>query len=326
MSEQLELENKQLKHEMQKLRSENSSLRNEKYELKQIINSIDANIYWKDTDGKMLGMNHSCLKFLGLSDMSEAIGKSSIELSVIKNTGLDIHKNDLKVIENDKTSIFEEKVLFKEKEQTFLSQKSPLKDENGKTIGIIGVSIDISQQKKLQAQLERKKAELEKKNKEIKSLLDNQKSSFQQIVDNIEANIYWKDTDGKMLGMNLCYLKYLGLSDMNEAIGKRDVELSVMKNTSSDLYKNDLKVIEGDTTLIFEEKVLFEGKEQTFLSQKSPLKDENGKVIGIIGVSIDITKQKKLQHELEKKNNELREKDKKRSEAAEAIFDVLAKI
>ena len=195
MSSQLEDKSKQLKQELKKLRSENNSLRNENNEFKQIINSIDANIYWKDTAGKMLGMNRSQLNYLGLSDMNEAIGKSDTELSVMKNTGPDLYKNDLKVIESNTSLIFEEKVLFEEREQTLLSQKSPIRDGNGKVLGIVGVSIDITQQKKLQA-------ELEKKNKEIKILSDNQKSSFQQIIDSIDANIYWKDLEGKFLGMN----------------------------------------------------------------------------------------------------------------------------
>ncbi|OEZ32917.1 hypothetical protein AS144_07550 [Francisella endosymbiont of Amblyomma maculatum] len=113
MSSQLEDKSKQLKQELKKLRSENNSLRNENHELKQIINSIDANIYWKDTAGKMLGMNRSQLNYLGLSDMNEAIGKSYTELSVMENTGPDLYKNDLKVIESNTSLVIHHSFLKK---------------------------------------------------------------------------------------------------------------------------------------------------------------------------------------------------------------------
>ena len=321
MSSQLEDKSKKLKQELKKLRSENNSLRNENHEFKQIINSIDANIYWKDTAGKMLGMNLSQLNYLGLSDMNEAIGKSDTQLSVIKNTGPDLYKNDLKVIESNTSFIFEEKVLFEEREQTLLSQKSPMRDGNGKVLGIVGVSIDITQQKKLQA-------ELEKKNKEIKILSDNQKSSFQQIIDSIDANIYWKDLEGKFLGMNKKNLSLLGFDLTNEdIIGKSDSSFEVSKNFNEEIYKNDLYVMKNDKTVVFEEKYISEkGKKNTYLATKSCLKNDDGEVIGLVGVSVNISKQKQLQKQLEQKNKELEEKDKKRSEAAEAIFDVLGKI
>ncbi|MFV9925216.1 MAG: PAS domain-containing protein [Francisella endosymbiont of Hyalomma scupense] len=321
MSSQLEDKSKQLKQELKKLRSENNSLRNENNELKQVINSIDANIYWKDTAGKMVGMNRSQLNYLGLSDMNEAIGKRDTELSVMKNTGLDLYKNDLKVIESNTSFIFEEKVLFEEREQTLLSQKSPMRDENGKVLGIVGVSIDITQQKKLQA-------ELEKKNKEIKRLSDNQKSSFQQIIDSIDANIYWKDLEGKFLGMNKKNLSLLGFDLTNEdIIGKSDSSFEVSKNFNEEIYKNDLYVMRNDKTVVFEEEYISEkGKKDTYLATKSCLKNDDGEVIGLVGISVNISKQKQLQKQLEQKNKELEEKDKKRSEAAEAIFDVLGKI
>ncbi|MFV9931564.1 MAG: PAS domain-containing protein [Francisella endosymbiont of Hyalomma asiaticum] len=181
----------------------------------------------------------------------------------------------------------------------------------------------------MSSQLEDKSKQLKQELKKLRSennSLRNENHELKQVINSIDANIYWKDTAGKVVGMNRSQLNYLGLSDMNEAIGKRDTELSVMKNTGLNLYKNDLKVIESNTSFIFEEKVLFEEREQTLLSQKSPIRDENGKVLGIVGVSIDITQQKQLQKKLEQKNKELEEKDKKRSEAAEAIFDVLGKI
>ncbi|APC90770.1 MULTISPECIES: PAS domain-containing protein [Francisella] len=289
--------------------------------LKQIIDSIDANIYWKDNNGTILGINKANIKVLGLKTKSDAIGKKDTELNTGEVHREEIFKNDLKVLESKESHTFDEMYKIGDKNIYFLSRKSCLTDENGNVIGLVGVSMNISEQKKLQH-------ELEKKNKEIKRLSDNQKSSFQQIIDSIDANIYWKDLEGRFLGMNKKNLSLLGPGLTNEdIIGKFSSDFETSKNFNEEIYKNDLYVIKNNKTIVFEEEYISEnGEKDTYLATKSCLKNDDGEVIGLVGISVDITKQKKLQHELEKKNNELKEKDKKRSEAAEAIFDVLSKI
>jgi len=59
-------------------------------------------------------------------------------------------------------------------------------------------------------------------------------------------------------------------------------------------------VLEAGETMIVEELLNTPSGERTYLTTKSPLRDEQGRVIGLIGVATDITERKNAQRELEK--------------------------
>ena len=171
---------------------------------------------------------------------------------------------------------------------------------------------------------------LEKKNKELKNKLiaiEQTNKELELIINCIDANIYWKNLDGRILGMNKKNLQTLGLSDITDALNKKDYELNTWKNASSDLVSNDTKVIKNGESYSFEETINIAGTSGiVLLSQKSPLLDTNGKIIGIIGVSLDISKQKRLQRELEEKNKKYEKNKNKTLKAKENILKALTEI
>ncbi|OIN85120.1 PAS domain-containing protein [Francisella sp. TX07-6608] len=133
---------------------------------------------------------------------------------------------------------------------------------------------------------------------------------LKQIIDSLDATVYWKDLEGKFLGMNKKGLSLLGFNLTNEdIIGKTDSGFESSKKYKENIYKNDLHVINTKKTVVFEEDYVATGgtEKATYLSTKSCLTNENGEVIGLAGVSVDITEQKKLQNELEEKTKELEE-------------------
>jgi PAS domain S-box-containing protein len=93
-----------------------------------------------------------------------------------------------------------------------------------------------------------------------------------------------KDRDGRMLMGNPAWLKAMdrGRSEeAHEALGLDDKERLVL---------------ESGETMILEENVA----DRTYLATKSPLRDEQGRVIGLIGVATDITERQQAQRDLEK--------------------------
>src|SRR3954470_7116346 len=92
--------------------------------------------------------------------------------------------------------------------------------------------------------------------------------------------IFAKDRQGRLLMANPAWSK---------AVGKNSEEAMTLDD-------NERIVLEAGETMILEEVV----GESTYLSTKSPLRDEHGRVIGLIGVATDITERKNAQRELEK--------------------------
>src|SRR2546423_5815579 len=92
--------------------------------------------------------------------------------------------------------------------------------------------------------------------------------------------IFAKDRQGRLLMANPAWSK---------AVGKTGDE-------AMELDDNERIVLEAGETMFLEELV----GERTYLTTKSPLRDEQGRVIGLIGVATDITERKLAQRELEK--------------------------
>lgn len=116
------------------------------------------------------------------------------------------------------------------------------------------------------------------------------KKLINSIIDILPAHVYIKDVDGYYLFCNKQQATSLGLK-ISDIIGKTDYDLSEKKR--ADIFrKNDLEVINSKKKLITEEIAVYNNKEESLLSTKAPLIDDNNKVIGVIGVSINITAEK----------------------------------
>ena len=96
--------------------------------------------------------------------------------------------------------------------------------------------------------------------------------------------IFAKDREGRMLMTNPAWIKAVG-AGTGEPRGLDD---------------NERLVMESGETMTLEENVRGADGDHTYLATKSPLRDEHGRVIGLIGVATDITERKHAQRELEK--------------------------
>lgn len=137
--------------------------------------------------------------------------------------------------------------------------------------------------------------------KRIQMLEDTQRRTenyLTNIIRVIPANIYWQDLNCVILGGNLSYAKHAGFSDPKDVIGKTDYDFA-WKEHAHEVMENSRLIMKSGVGSQFEEVgMLADGKLHTFLTCKAPLRDKDNQVIGIIGVSTDITDFKALQQEL----------------------------
>lgn len=120
-----------------------------------------------------------------------------------------------------------------------------------------------------------------------------------QIIDAISASIYLKDINGVYLDCNKYMLKISGLKNRSQIKGKTDYDFP-WRDQAEKIRLIDQIVIDNNKTYHLEETPLInEGVVKTFMSSKTPLYDNEGKIVGIIGVSIDITETKKTEKFLE---------------------------
>lgn len=136
------------------------------FQLKNIIDKLPGDIYWKDKEGVWLGVNSigsDHLRKMGFSwRPNEIIGKSDYELFG-KETADQFKINDLQVMESGTATSKEEVVFLPSGEKIVqLSTKCPLWDEQENIAGIVGISVNITAQKLLEEELIATKASEER--------------------------------------------------------------------------------------------------------------------------------------------------------------------
>lgn len=108
------------------------------------------------------------------------------------------------------------------------------------------------------------------------------------VVEGTSDAIFVKDREGRYVMANSACVRVLEKS-LSEVIGKRDVDL-FPPDVARELWKHDLSVMNSGQRVTLEERIENSaGEMTTYLSVKSPQRDDSGNVIGLIGIARDIT-------------------------------------
>jgi PAS domain S-box-containing protein len=121
--------------------------------------------------------------------------------------------------------------------------------------------------------------------------LQNTTDMLSQIINIIPQTIFWKDRKGVFLGCNRKFAQAVGLENIEEIIGKTDDGLPWSKDEGELYLQNDLQVMEENRPQHHLIKTLSpkDGTSRWLDTTKIPIQTLEGTVIGVLGVSEDIT-------------------------------------
>lgn len=256
--------------------------------LKKILALTPGNVYWKDRQGRYLGCNNNMAKLVKLASPEEVVGKSDLELIGARGATV-FTKVDREVMECNEERFLEEYGNDVNGEPaTYLTRKIPLHDEEGNVIGVLGVSFDITERKKMEEELR-----ISREDAKEEELL-----SLKEIIALLPGNIYWKDRKGVYQGCNNNMASIYGLSSRHEVLGKIDEDV-MGAELAAPVYQLDNEVMDNDMEVSREEVGYDVNKDPAiYLTRKIPLHNRAGKVIGLLGLSFDITERKRMEEEL----------------------------
>ncbi|WP_141563110.1 hybrid sensor histidine kinase/response regulator [Teichococcus rhizosphaerae] len=130
--------------------------------LRSFIEAVPGIVYAKDLEGRMLFANEGLTALIG-KPSGAFIGRTAGEFIDDGQQAAALMESDRAVMETGNAKQFEEELGFRDGQPiTWLSTKAPLRDEAGRTIGLVGTSLDITERKKAEAIIARGKAELER--------------------------------------------------------------------------------------------------------------------------------------------------------------------
>jgi two-component system cell cycle sensor histidine kinase/response regulator CckA len=129
-------------------------------------------------------------------------------------------------------------------------------------------------------------------------------SLLQGITEGTSDIIYVKDSQGRYLMMNSAGARFLGRS-IAEVMGK-DASQVFPAETAPMILGRDRSVMQSGQTETYEENLVVAGVTRTYLSSKGPYRDANGEIIGLLGISRDISDRKQVEEEIQKSEQKLR--------------------
>ena len=122
-------------------------------------------------------------------------------------------------------------------------------------------------------------------------LLADERILLRTIIDNLPDAIYAKDLEGRKLFSNRVDLQNQGLISESQVIGRTDFDIFPEEMARKFHEIDQLVIKKGEPIINHKEKYKFDdNQEHWIVSSKFPLKNEQGEIIGLVGISRDITK------------------------------------
>ena len=137
--------------------------------------------------------------------------------------------------------------------------------------------------------------------KRTEEALRSSQSMLKSVMGNVPLGIFWKDRSSTYLGCNEVFAKAVGLSSTEEIVGKTDYDLPWLPEEADSFRDYDFRIMENDEAEyhIVEQQREADGKISWVETNKVPLHDAWGKVVGILGTYEDITERKRTEKERE---------------------------
>ena len=268
-----------------------AELSRERRLLRTLIDHLPDAIYVKDLQGRKLLANAADLKNMRCPGEAKALGKSDFDFFP-RELAEKFWADDQLVLQGQPV-IDREEYLIDESGQKrwLLTSKLPFRDAGGDIIGLVGIGRLITR---------RKLAE---------EALDRERRLLRTLIDNLPDCIYAKDTAGRKTLANPADLKNLRCKTEADAIGKNDFDLFPPAQAEK-FWADDQRVLHGEAVINREEFFFDEtGEKRWLLTSKLPLPDQNGNIVGLIGIARDITVVKKAEEKLAEHMRELEQRD-----------------
>ena len=133
-----------------------------------------------------------------------------------------------------------------------------------------------------------------------------ERSMLRTLIDTLPDLVWLKDPKGVYLACNHRFEQFFGASE-REIVGKTDYDF--VDKALADFFRDkDRAALERSTPSVNEEEITFaeDGHHELLRTTKIPMRDETGRLIGVLGIGSDTTQQKRASRALENSERQLR--------------------
>lgn len=246
-----------------------------------LLENIPDAVYFKDAESRFIKVSQSMLSKYG-HDRESIIGMTDFDLFTDEHAR-PAYEDELKIIETGVPIVgkLEKETLVSGLRKWVNTTKVPLHDDRGRIIGTLGISRDVSDLHEVQEKLQA------------------EGNLLQSILNNLPDRIAVKDARGRYLRANPAQIKFLKAPSESSVIGTTILDHSQDKATRQSFALEEAIISQIKPVLNKEDSHKDKnGAEVWYLTSKVPFFDEQGNVMGTIGISRDITQKKKAEIKL----------------------------
>ncbi len=261
-------------------------LADDSYLLSALLESTTDNIYFKDIDSHFVRINRTQAKFLGLSDPSEAIGKSDLDYFADQHSH-EARQDEIEIIRLGQPLVGkEEREDWPDGAVSWAStSKMPLFNGEGRCIGTFGISRDITNRKRDQQALLESEAR-------FKDLTNAIREVFWILDIRNKKTLYVSRAYEEIWGRP-CEQLYADIGDWLSAVHPDDralVEARYSEKVDRP-FEITFRILRGD------------GEVRWIRSRGFPITGGDGELLRLVGIAADFTEARLASQELAKTQN-----------------------
>lgn len=249
-------------------------------------------VHMKDMHGRFIRVSESVAHHMGLSGASEAVGRTDSEFFTEEHARSTQEDERRVMATGQPLEDVEERETWIDGRVTWVSTtKVPLRNSEGAVIGTFGISRDIT---------ERKRAD---------EALAQERNLLRTLIDNLPDAVFVKDTDGRFVIANKATVQDLGAGAEEEVLGRTDLDF-LSKEVATGLLAEERRILASGQPMVSEERVVLgPGGEvlRTLLSSKVPLRDTEGRIVGLVGANRDVSERRRTAEALRRSEERYRE-------------------
>ncbi len=268
-------------------------------------------VYVKDRDHKFLAASDSLALAHGFSDGDELFGKTDFDLHPQELAQGYFDREEPILSAGEEMTSYQDEYVDKDGEKWVESNKRPLRDSQGDIVGLIGITRDVTDRKRLETELREARDAAEQANllksqyiRELKGK-QNELLVLNWFADSAPIGLGMADLESDtIVFVNPAYLRLVGETNEREVIGRNILdylgkpERNIFLNTIKPAIEREgfwkgerkMKAKDGSTVYTYEHYFLLRG--------------EDGAPIALANVVSDITERRKMEADLREKQKE----------------------
>ena len=242
-----------------------------------VIEVMDDAVFVKGGDGRYRMINSAGACLLGRS-RDEVAGKDDTELFEAE-TAERLTMDDRSIIAEGAARTYEEVATSSGVTRTYLVTKWPYRDDRGLVAGLVGISRDITAWRRDEAAL-----------REARQFLT-------RLLDHAPAMIYVTSIEGHLRMVNRVWEGPLGMR--REEVLDRSVADLFPPEEAEQFLQQNRRVVATEAPDEVDEEVMTPGGLRTLHKVKFPLRDREGRIDAIGGISFDVTARRRAEESLD---------------------------